>query len=51
MKFYETDFGIRFILLIRVKRVIIGGTGEGLGVQGEAPFSYVKSVSTNTKAQ
>jgi len=24
MKIYETDFGIRLILLIRVKRVIIG---------------------------
>jgi len=37
MKIYETNFGIRFILLIRVKRVIIGVTGEDLGVQGEAP--------------
>jgi len=40
MKIYETDFEICFILLIRVKKVIIGGTGEGLGVQGEAPISY-----------
>jgi len=37
MKIYETDFGIRFILLIRVKKVIIEDTGEGLRVQGEAP--------------
>jgi len=32
------DFEIRFILLIKVKRVIIGGTREGLGVQGETPI-------------
>jgi len=37
MKIYETDFRIRFILLIRVKRVIIGDTREGLGIQEEAP--------------
>jgi len=40
MKIYETNFEIRFILLIRVKRVIIEGTGECLEVQGEAPNIY-----------
>jgi len=40
MKIYKTDFGIRFILLIRVKSVIIGGTREGLGLQEEVPIVY-----------
>jgi len=37
MFFYETHFRIRFRKQ-RVKMVIIGSTGEGLGVQGEAPY-------------
>jgi len=37
MKIYETDFEIRFLLLIRVKKVIIGGTGEGLGCREKPP--------------
>jgi len=37
MKNYETNFGIRFILLIRVKRVIIGVQEKVWGCRKKPP--------------